>query len=289
MMGERTRRMPGVVIEQIFGRPMALGVVLLNVVLAIAATVVCVGAVVEGSLPAVTAVLIALPVLWWVFAAVLFVMVAYRPRVNPSRVAPIVGAAQQGVLITGRPSIARAVTCAATALAAFFIVVAVTVGGGWAVLWGALAVGALVAAVSSGIAASRPRELMLAPGGLGAASATSHAEVAWSDIAAVAPAQGYGSLIVLRVSVVPSAPSFRRRWKHPFFRARDSFDIEPTSLGLDGTLLLMGLLTYVTQPSVRAELAAGTLPGRLVDPAIGRSATPMAVAEPILRVYEPRG
>ncbi|MBV0896029.1 hypothetical protein [Microbacterium sp. NC79] len=51
----------------------------------------------------------------------------------------------------------------------------------------------------------------------------------------------------------------------------------------------MGLLTYVAHPGVRAELAAGALPSRLVDPPIGRSATPMAVAEPILRVYEPRG
>lgn len=285
-----SRQMPGVVIEQVFGRPAALMVVWINVALAIAVTVLCIGSLAEsaGAPPAYAGVLVALAVLWWVLAATLFVLIARRPRVEPSQVSAVSGAAQQGILITGRATLARTATVAAMACAAFCVVVAVTVGGGWVVFWSVIALGLAMAAVSSGISGARPRELMLAPGGLGAASATSHAEVAWSDVASIEPAPGYGSIIVLRVAVVPGAMTMHRHWRHPFFRARAWFDIEPVSLRLDGTLLLMALHTYAAQPGARAELATGTLPARFVDPTVARATTPTAIADPILRAYSPR-
>ncbi|WP_157521051.1 hypothetical protein [Microbacterium sp. Leaf159] len=283
------RPMPTTRLEALLGRHGAVVALWLSAALAVALSALLWGAALErplaSSLASMVPILVSIPIVCWAF--VVFQLVTTRVRrTGPAQISAARDALPHGILIPGRRGHTLALLAAVGTAAAFCVIATVTTSGGWAIAWGSCAALCVIATVSTGIAAAHPRRLILHPNGLGSASFLSDAAVQWHDIETIEFTEGAAGMMVLRVHVAPTATSFESVWRHPFFRRKKSLDVEPLSLGIDGTLLWLALRLYATDPAARQELASGRTPARLFDP-VTATAVPFAVAHPVIDVFRP--
>ncbi len=283
--------MPRTALEYAIGRPLWVGVVVLNVILAAAAAAVCAAAYLQDttSMRSIAGVLVAVPVLWSVFAVTLWLTTLSRRRVSADDIRRSSATVSGGVLLAGSKLVPTMTMISALAAAATLAVVAMTVGGGWRILWALLAVLLLGPVISHLISLRQPRRLFLHPRGLGSATFHLDAEVHWDDIQSIDIGVGMNNSMVLKVAVRPGAPSYRERWRHPFSRRRGVIDVDPSALGVDGTLLWLALRLYRLEPSTREELRGDGVPGRLLDASEALASTPQHVSAPVLSVFSPEG
>ena len=283
--------MPRSLLERNLGRPLWVGVVVLNVILAAAATVLCAWVYLDdtGSRGSMGGVLIAVPALWWVFALTLWLTTLSRRRVTAEEIRRASATAPGGVLVPGSKRVPVMTAVAAIAAASTLAVFAVTAGGGWGIMWALLAILLLGPIVSHLISLRQPRRLFLHPRGLGSATFHLDAEVNWDDIESIGYGVGMNNVMVLKVGVRPDARSYRERWRHPFSRKRGVIDVDPSALGLDGTLLWLALRLYRLEPSTRDELRGDRVPNRLLDAREARATTPQHVSDPVLATFTPEG
>lgn len=283
------RAMPTTRLEALLGRRGAAVALWLSAALTVAVSALLWGAALERplatSLASMVPILVSIPIVCWAFVVFQFVTTRGK-RTGPAQISAVRDAPPHGILIPGRRGHTLALFAAVGIATAFCVIAAVTTSGGWAVFWGACAALCLVATASTAIAAAHPRRLILHPNGLGSASFLSDAAVQWQDIETIEFTEGAAGMMVLRVHVAPTATSFESVWRHPFFRRKNSFDVEPLSLGIDGTLIWLALRLYATDPAARQELASGRAPARLFDP-VTATAVPFAVAHPVIDVFRP--
>lgn len=283
--------MPRTALEYAIGRPLWVGVVVLNVILAAAATLVCARAYPQdaASMQSILPVLVAVAALWWVFAVTLWLTTLPRRRVTADDIRRSSATVSGGILLSGSKLVPTMTMVSALAAVATFAVVAVTVSGGWRLLWAVLAVLLLGPVISHLISLRQPRRLFLHPRGLGSATFHLDAEVQWDDVQSIDVGVGMNNTMVLKVVVRPGAPSYRERWRHPLWRRRGVIDVDPSALGVDGTLLWLALRLYTLEPSTREELRGDRVPGRLLDAGEALSTTPQHVSAPVLSVFGPEG
>lgn len=283
--------MPRIAIEYSIGRPLWVVVVVLNAILAAAATVLCVWVYLHdtGSLQSIVGVLIAIPSLWWVIAVTLGLTTFSRRRVTAEDIRRMSASVPGGILLRGSKLVPVMTMVSAIAVASTFAVVAVTVSGGWRIVWGLLAVLLLGPVISHLISVRQPRRLFLHPRGLGSATFHLDAEVHWDDIQSIDVGAGMNNSLVLKVGVRPDAASYRERWRHPFWRRRGVIDVDPSALGVDGTLLWLALRLYRLEPSARDELRGDRVPNRLLDAREALATTPQHVSDPVLAEFTPAG
>ncbi|WP_181157418.1 hypothetical protein [Microbacterium sp. MYb62] len=283
------RPMPTTRLEALLGRRGAAVALWLSAALTVAVSALLWGAVLErplaSSLASMVPILVSIPIVCWAFVVFQFVTTRAR-RTGPAQISAARDTLPHGILIPGRRGHTLALLAAVGTAAAFCVIAAVTTSGGWSITWGTAAALCVIATVSTGIAAAHPRRLILHPNGLGSASFLSDAAVQWHDIEAIEFTEGAAGMMVLRVHAAPTATSFESVWRHPFFRRKKSFDVEPLSLGIDGTLIWLALRLYATDPAARQELASGRAPARLFDP-VTATAVPFAVAHPVIDVFRP--
>ncbi|MFJ4998762.1 hypothetical protein ACIP5T_11445 [Microbacterium sp. NPDC088619] len=288
---KQPRTMPRSALEYSIGRPLWVAVVVLNVILAAVATVLCVWTYLHdtASMRPILGVLIAVPALWWVIAVTLWLTTLSRRRVSAEDVSRASASVPGGILLPGSKLVPATTLVAALAAAATFAVAAVSVGGAWSVVWAVFAVLLLGPIVSHLISLRQPRRLFLHPRGLGSATFHLDAEVHWDDILSIDVGVGMNNSIVLKITVRPGAASYRERWRHPFSRRRGVIDVDPAALGVDGTLLWLALRLYRLEPSTREELRGDRVPIRLLDPREAVATTPQHVSAPVLSVFSPEG
>lgn len=285
----KPRTMPRSLPEYNFGRRLWVGIVVLNVILATAATALCAWAYLDdpASTRPVRGVLVAVPALWWVLVLTLWLTTLSRRRVTAEDIRRASATLPGGVLLRGSRLVPVMTLIAASATASTLTVFAVTVGGGWAVVFAVAAVLLLGPITSHLISLRQPRHLFLHPRGLGSATFHLDAEVSWDDIESIDYGVGVNNVMVLKVRVRPGAESYRERWRHPFSRTRGVIDVDPWALGLDGTLLWLALRLYRWEPSTREELRGDRVPNRLIDP--HEATTPQHVSAPVLATFTPEG
>lgn len=283
--------MPRSALDLTIGRPLWVAVVVLNVILAAVATVLCVWTYLQdtASMRPILGVLIAVPALWWVIAVTLWLTTLTRRRVGSEDISRASASVPGGILLPGSKLVPAMILVAALAAASTFAVAAVTVGGAWSVVWAVLAVLLLGPIVSHLISLRQPRRLFLHPRGLGSATFHLDAEVHWDDIQSIDVGVGMNNSIVLKVAVRPGAVTYQERWRHPFSRRRGVIDVDPSALGVDGTLLWLALRLYRLDPSTREELRGDRVPVRLLDPREAVATTPQHVSAPVLSVFSPEG
>ncbi len=283
--------MPRSALEYAIGRPLWVAVVVLNLILAAVATVLCVWMYLHdtASMRPILGVLIAVPALWWVIAVTLWLTTLTRRRVSAEDISRASASVPGGILLPGSKLVPAMILVAALAAASTFAVAAVTVSGAWSVVWAVFAVLLLGPIVSHLISLRQPRRLFLHPRGLGSATFHLDAEVHWDDILSIDVGVGMNNSIVLKVAVRPGAVSYRERWRHPFSRRRGVIDVDPAALGVDGTLLWLALRLYRLEPSTREELRGDRVPIRLLDPRAAVATTPQHVSAPVLSVFSPEG
>lgn len=283
--------MPRIAIEYSIGRPLWVVVVVLNAILAAAATVLCVWVYLHdtGSLQSIVGVLIAIPSLWWVIAVTLGLTTFSRRRVTAEDIRRMSASVPGGILLRGSKLVPVMTMVSAIAVASTFVVVAVTVSGVWRIVWALLAVLLLGPVISHLISMRQPRRLLLHPRGLGSATFHLDAEVHWDDIQSIVVGVGMNNTIVLKVGVRPDATSYRERSRHPFWRGRGVIDVDPSALGVDGTLLWLALRLYRLEPSARDELRGDRVPNRLLDAREALATTPQHVSDPVLAEFMPAG
>lgn len=283
--------MPRSALDLTIGRPLWVAVVVLNLILAAVATVLCVWIYLHdtASMRPVLGVLIAVPALWWVITVTLWLTTLSRRRVSAEDISRASASVPGGILLPGSKLVPAMTLVAALAVASTFAVVAVTASGVWRVVWALLAVLLLGPIVSHLISLRQPRRLFLHPRGLGSATFHLDAEVHWDDILSIDVGVGMNNSMVLKVAVRPEALSYRERWRHPFSRRRGVIDVDPSALGVDGTLLWLALRLYRLEPSTREELRGDRVPGRLLDPREAVATTPQHVRAPVLSVFSPEG
>lgn len=283
--------MPRSALEYAIGRPLWVAVVVLNLILAAVATVLCVWMYLHdtASMRPILGVLIAVPALWWVIAVTLWLTTLTRRRVSAEDISRASASVPGGILLPGSKLVPAMILVAALAAASTFAVAAVTVSGAWSVVWAVFAVLLLGPVISHLISLRQPRRLFLHPRGLGSATFHLDAEVHWDDIQSIDVGVGMNNAIVLKVAVRPEAVSYRERWRHPFSRRRGVIDVDPAALGVDGTLLWLALRLYRLEPSTREELRGDRVPIRLLDPREAVATTPQHVSAPVLSVFSPEG
>lgn len=283
--------MPRSALEYAIGRPLWVAVVVLNLILAAVATVLCVWVYLHdtASMRPILGVLIAVPALWWVIAVTLWLTTLTRRRVSAEDISRASASVPGGILLPGSKLVPAMILVAALAAASTFAVAAVTVSGAWSVVWAVFAVLLLGPVISHLISLRQPRRLFLHPRGLGSATFHLDAEVHWDDIQSIDVGVGMNNAIVLKVAVRPEAVSYRERWRHPFSRRRGVIDVDPAALGVDGTLLWLALRLYRLEPSTREELRGDRVPIRLLDPREAVATTPQHVSAPVLSVFSPEG
>ncbi|MFJ4045840.1 hypothetical protein ACIPV2_08865 [Microbacterium sp. NPDC089987] len=275
--------------EQSFGRALWVAIVVLNLLLAAVATVLCASALtqsVEHPHP-LLGVLIAVPVMWWVMALTLLLTTMSRRRASATSIGEASATVPGGILLRGSRLVPSTTLAAAVAAALTLTVLAVTVHGGWRIVCALGALLLLGTIVSHVISLRHPRRLLLHPLGLGSATFHLDAEVRWDDIDSIDYGVGMNNVMVLRIGVRPGAPSYREQWRHPFFRRRGAIDVDPVALGIDGTLLWLALRLYRLEPSAREELRGGRVPERLIDARAAVATTPEHVASPVLARFRP--
>ncbi|MCS3442935.1 hypothetical protein [Microbacterium phyllosphaerae] len=287
---KQPRTMPRSALEYAIGRPLSVAVVVLNVILAAVATVLCVGMYLHdtASMRPILGVLVAVPALWWVIAVTLWLTTLSRRRVSAEDISRANASVPGGILLPGSKLVPAMTLVAALAAAVTFAVAAVTVRGAGSVVWAVFAVLLLGPIVSHLISLRQPRRLLLHPRGLGSATFHLDAEVHWDDIQSIDLGVGMNNSMVLKVAVRPGAVSCRERWRHPFSRRRGVIDVDPSALGVDGTLLWLALRLYRLEPSTREELRGDRVPGRLLDPTEAVATTPQHVSGPVLMRFTPR-
>lgn len=283
--------MPRSALDYAIGRPLWVAVVVLNLILAAVATVLCVWMYLHdtASMRPILGVLIAVPALWWVIAVTLWLTTLTRRRVSAEDISRASASVPGGILLPGSKLVPAMILVAALAAASTFAVAAVTVSGAWSVVWAVFAVLLLGPVISHLISLRQPRRLFLHPRGLGSATFHLDAEVHWDDILSIDVGVGMNNSIVLKVAVRPGAVSNRERWRHPFSRRRGVIDVDPAALGVDGTLLWLALRLYQLEPSTREELRGDRVPIRLLDPRAAVATTPQHVSAPVLSVFSPEG
>jgi hypothetical protein len=288
---KQPRTMPRSALEYAIGRPLWVAVVVLNLILAAVATVLCVWMYLHdtASMRPILGVLIAVPALWWVIAVTLWLTTLTRRRVSAEDISRASASVPGGILLPGSKLVPAMILVAALAAASTFAVAAVTVSGAWSVVWAVFAVLLLGPVTSHLISLRQPRRLFLHPRGLGSATFHLDAEVHWDDIQSIDVGVGMNNAIVLKVAVRPGAVSYRERWRHPFSRRRGVIDVDPAALGVDGTLLWLALRLYRLEPSTREELRGDRVPIRLLDPREAVATTPQHVSAPMLSVFSPEG
>lgn len=285
----KPKSMPRSLPEYTFGRPLWVVIVVLNGVLAAAAALLSAWVYLENavSMTSMWGVLIAVPAWWWVIALTLGLTTLTRRRATAEGIRLASATVPEGVLIPGSKLVPVTTLVAAIATALTLAVFAVTASEGWAFVWGVLAVLLLGPIVSHLISLRQPRRLFLHPRGLGSATFHLDAEVDWDDIESIDYGTGMNNTMVLKVRVRPGARSYRERWRHPFSRRRGVIDVDPSALGLDGTLLWLALRLYALEPSAREELRGGGVPKRLLDSDEARASTPPYVSDPVLATFTP--
>lgn len=283
--------MPRSALEYTIGRPLWATVVVLNVILAAGATVLCVWMYLHdtASMRPILGVLIAVPALWWVIAVTLWLTTLYRRRASAEDVSRASASVPGGILLPGSRLVPAMTLVVALAAAATFAVAAMTVVGVWRIVWAVFAALLLGPIVSHLISLRQPRRLFLHPRGIGSATFHLDAEVNWDDIRSIDLGVGMNNSMVLKVAVRPGAVSYRERWRHPFSRRRGVIDVDPSALGVDGTLLWLALRLYRLEPSTREELREDRVPGRLLDPTEAVATTPQHVSAPVLAAFRPEG
>jgi hypothetical protein len=288
---KQPRTMPRSALEYAIGRPLWVAVVVLNLILAAVATVLCVWVYLHdtASMRPILGVLIAVPALWWVIAVTLWLTTLTRRRVSAEDISRASASVPGGILLPGSKLVPAMILVAALAAASTFAVAAVTVSGAWSVVWAVFAVLLLGPIVSHLISLRQSRRLFLHQRGLGSATFHLDAEVHWDDIQSIDVGVGMNNAIVLKVAVRPGAVSYRERWRHPFSRRRGVIDVDPAALGVDGTLLWLALRLYRLEPSTREELRGDRVPIRLLDPRAAVATTPQHVSAPVLSVFSPEG
>lgn len=283
--------MPRSALEYTLGRPLWASIVALNVILAAVATVVCAWGYLDdpASMRSMLGVLIAVPALWWVIALTLWFTTLSRRRVTAEEIRSTSATVPGGVLLPGSKRVPSMTLVAAIAAASTLTVFAVTAGGGWGFVWALFAVLLLGPIISHVISLGQPRRLFLHPKGLGSATFHLDAEVNWDDIESIGLGVGMNNVMVLKIGVRSDAPSYRERWRHPFSRRRGVIDVDPSALGLDGTLLWLALRLYRLEPSTRDELRGDRVPTRLLDASEALATTPQHVSGPVLAEFTPEG
>lgn len=283
--------MPRSALDYAIGRPLWVAVVVLNLILAAVATVLCVWMYLHdtASMRPILGVLIAVPALWWVIAVTLWLTTLTRRRVSAEDISRASASVPGGILLPGSKLVPAMILVAALAAASTFAVAAVTVSGAWSVVWAVFAVLLLGPVISHLISLRQPRRLFLHPRGLGSATFHLDAEVHWDEILSIDVGVGMNNSIVLKVAVRPGAVSNRERWRHPFSRRRGVIDVDPAALGVDGTLLWLALRLYQLEPSTREELRGDRVPIRLLDPRAAVATSPQHVSAPVLSVFSPEG
>ncbi len=276
--------MPRSALEYSIGRPLWVAVVVLNVILAAIATVLCIWMYLQdtASMRPILGVLIAVPALWWVIAVTLWLTTLSRRRVSAEDISRASASVAGGILLPGSKLAPAMTLVAALAAASTFAVAAMTVRGAGSVVWAVFG-----PIVSHLISLRQPRRLFLHPRGLGSATFHLDAEVHWDDIQSIDVGVGMNNSMVLKVAVRPGAVSYRERWRHPFSRRRGVIDVDPSALGVDGTLLWLALRLYRLEPSMREELRGDRVPGRLLDARAAVATTPQQVSAPVLSVFSP--
>ncbi|WP_431074857.1 hypothetical protein [Microbacterium phyllosphaerae] len=281
---KQPRTMPRSALEYSIGRPLWVAVVVLNVILAAIATVLCIWMYLQdtASMRPILGVLIAVPALWWVIAVTLWLTTLSRRRVSAEDISRASASVAGGILLPGSKLAPAMTLVAALAAASTFAVAAMTVRGAGSVVWAVFG-----PIVSHLISLRQPRRLFLHPRGLGSATFHLDAEVHWDDIQSIDVGVGMNNSMVLKVAVRPGAVSYRERWRHPFSRRRGVIDVDPSALGVDGTLLWLALRLYRLEPSMREELRGDRVPGRLLDARAAVATTPQQVSAPVLSVFSP--
>lgn len=197
--------MPRSALEYAIGRPLWVAVVVLNLILAAVATVLCVWMYLHdtASMRPILDVLIAVPALWWVIAVTLWPTTLTRRRVSAEDISRASASVPGGILLPGSKLVPAMILVAALAAASTFAVAAVTVSGAWSVVWAVFAVLLLGPVTSHLISLRQPRRLFLHPRGLGSATFHLDAEVHWDDIQSIDVGVGMNNSIVLKVAVRP--------------------------------------------------------------------------------------
>lgn len=286
---EKPRTMPRSLAEYNYGYPLLVGIVLLNGLLAATATVLCAWAYLDDieSVRSVWGVLIAVPAMWWVMTLTLWVTTITRHRVTSEVIRRASAKLPAGVLLPGTKLVPMMTLVSGLAMASTLIVFAVTAGGVWGLVFTLLAVLLLGPIVSLIVSLQQPRRLFLHPRRLGSASFHLDAEVNWDDIDGIDYGVGMNHRMVLKVRVRHGSQSYQELWRHPFFRKRGVIDIDPSALGVDGTLLWLALRLYRCEPSARDELRGDRVPSRLHNAREARATTPQYVSEPVLARFTP--
>lgn len=134
--------MPRSALEYAIGRPLWVAVVVLNLILAAVATVLCVWMYLHdtASMRPILGVLIAVPALWWVIAVTLWLTTLTRRRVSAEDISRASASVPGGILLPGSKLVPAMILVAALAAASTFAVAAVTVSGAWSVVWAVFAV-----------------------------------------------------------------------------------------------------------------------------------------------------
>lgn len=286
---KKRRTMPRSLPEYNFGRPLWVAIVVLNLILAAAASSLCAWVYLHNveSMRPMLGVLIAVPALWWVIAVTLWLTTVSRRRVTAEDIRAASAEVSEGILLPGSKRVPVITLVAVIAMALTLIVFAVAADGGWGILWVLSAVLLLGPIISHLVSLRQPRRLFLHRRGLGSATFHLDAEVSWDDIESIEYGVGMNNVMMLKIGVRPGARTYKERWRHPFSRKRDVIDVDPAALGIDGTLLWLALRLYRLEPSTRDELGGDRVPPRLLDPRAALATIPQHVSAPVLAVFEP--
>lgn len=282
--------MPASTIELALPRPALWGILAINVILAMFATVSTVALLLDrgrwGMAGAGIAALVA--ALWWSVCVAFLFLSLHRPhrRPDPSSTPPT--PAPPGVELRASRRVPVSAAVSALMAAALFTAGAFVASGGWVIVWAICAATALLAAAVVAVGLRVPGRLVLTEQGVRSSTLHQDAQAAWEDISGITLEQGGHGALRLRITLQQGAASYVVHARPPFTRARATIDVYPLLLDVDPLLLSFALHLYRSSPADRAELACrGQTPRRLVEGRYALESTPADITTKLLTAYHP--